>query len=131
MSFAEAIRSVLSKYATFSGRAMRSEYWWWALFALLVSIGASAIDEFVFDIGSRDGEPGLGLLSLLVSLALLIPNLAVAARRLHDIDRSGWWLLIGLVPILGILLLLWWFIQRGTEGPNRFGPPPLRQEARL
>ena len=131
MTFTEAVRSVLSKYATFSGRAPRSEYWWWVLFYFLLILAVGIIDGAViapmlgFEAFSEDGGQPL---TLLVSLAVLLPGLAVGARRLHDIDRTAWWLLLWLVPVIGFIVLIYWFIQRGTDGPNRFGagfiPPP-------
>ena len=99
MSFATAVRTVLSKYATFSGRARRSEYWWWYLFFVLVLAATTVID------GATGAEPvpgsTAGWVTTLVALALMLPHLAVGARRLHDIGRSGWWLLI--VCVSGIL----------------------------
>lgn len=124
MSFTEAIRTVLSKYATFSGRAARPEYWWWVLFAFLVNVATSLIDGAVIApalgfayFAEEAGQP----LTFLMVLALLLPNLAVGARRLHDMDRSGWWQLIALVPFIGVLVLIYWMVQRGTDGSNRFG----------
>jgi uncharacterized membrane protein YhaH (DUF805 family) len=113
MTMQEAVRSVLSKYATFEGRAARSEVWWWFLAIIIASIVAGLIDGLLF--------PNMQLLSLLLGLAIIVPNLAVGARRLHDIDRTGWWLLMCLLPIIGTLVLLWFFIQKGTDGANRFG----------
>ncbi|MBS0559572.1 MAG: DUF805 domain-containing protein [Proteobacteria bacterium] len=115
MGFVEAVSACFSKYATFSGRARRSEYWWFALFQALVNIA-------VYGIGQ---EAGGGLLGNLIELALVLPALAVAVRRLHDIDRSGWWLLIGIIPVIGWIMLLIWACTQGTLGPNRFGPDPL------
>ncbi|WSK45088.1 DUF805 domain-containing protein [Micromonospora maris] len=120
VSFPDAIRSVLSKYATFRGRARRSEYWWFSLFLLLVGIVASVLDSAL----GVDFEGSGGPVSLLVNLALLLPSLAVAARRLHDIDRTGWWLLLAFIPIVGWIVLLVFALQNGTPGPNRFGPSP-------
>ena len=128
MTFTEAVRSVLSKYATFSGRAPRSEYWWWVLFYFLLILAVGIIDGAViapmlgFEAFSEDGGQPL---TLLVSLAVLLPGLAVGARRLHDIDRTAWWLLLWLVPVIGFIVLIYWFIQRGTDGPNRFGDAPI------
>lgn len=128
MTFTQSVKTVLSKYATFTGRAMRSEYWWFALFALLVSIPLNFVDQLLV-------APALGyesftestpqFLSWLFSLAILLPSVAVAVRRMHDLDKSGWWILIVFVPILGILLMLYWFVQRGTVGPNQYGADPL------
>lgn len=115
MDFATAARTVLTqKYATFSGRAMRSEYWWYALFVLIVAIVLALVDRFVL---------GASVLGAIWSLATLIPSLAVAVRRLHDLDKSGWWLLLGFIPLIGALVLLYWFCQPGTPGPNQFGAP--------
>jgi uncharacterized membrane protein YhaH (DUF805 family) len=114
MDFAEAVRTGFSKYATFSGRAARPEYWYWALFVFAVSIVLAIIDSLVFG-------TGIGVLQSLFDLAVLLPGIAVAVRRLHDIDRSGWWLLLGLIPVVGEIILLVWFCLRGTQGANRFG----------
>jgi uncharacterized membrane protein YhaH (DUF805 family) len=127
MTFIQAIPAVLSKYATFTGRAARPEFWWWVLFVFLVNIVTVFIDHYFI-------APELGIevfteetpqpLSMVVSLGLLLPGLAVSARRLHDINRSGWWMLIILIPIIGGLVLLWWCLKEGDEGENEFGPPP-------
>jgi uncharacterized membrane protein YhaH (DUF805 family) len=125
----EAVQTVLRKYAVFSGRASRSEYWWWILFVVIVSIVSQIIDGAVVApaLGFQAFEEGAGQpLSVLVSLALLLPGLGVAVRRLHDIDRSGWWFLLILVPIVGFLILLYWFVQPGTKGDNQYGEAPLQ-----
>ena len=123
-----ASRHVLSNYATFSGRASRPEIWWWFLTVLIVLIVTEIIDATVI-------APALGVdaanrarpLSWLVSLAIILPNLAVGARRLHDTGRSAWWLLIGLIPIIGTLTLLYFYIQPSDPERNAFGAPnPLR-----
>ena len=116
MEFVETIRSGFRNYATFSGRATRSEFWYWTLFAVLASAAAGIIDGVLF--------PQFGLFGPLISLLLLLPGVAVSVRRLHDLDRSGWWLLLTVTGI-GIVLLLIWDCMRGTPGPNRFGPDPL------
>lgn len=124
MDMITAIKTVLGKYATFSGRATRPEYWWWLLATIILFTVLGLLDGGLiapmmgFETFSPDaGQP----VSMVVSLALLLPNLAVAVRRLHDTDRSGWWLLLSLIPLLGTLVLLYFFVQRGTEGSNRFG----------
>jgi uncharacterized membrane protein YhaH (DUF805 family) len=104
MTFGESINICFKKYANFDGRASRSEYWWFFLFTFLVSMATGIISE---------------ALSGLFSLAVLLPSLAVGARRLHDTDRSGWFLLLWFIPILGWIVLLIWFIQEGKE-PNRY-----------
>ena len=125
MSFADAVRSVLSQYATFSGRARRSEYWWFALFNLLVSIVAAILDAVI----GTDFGSGSGVISVIVALVLLLPSLAVTVRRLHDTERSGWWILIGIIPIVGAIVLLVFMVLEGTPGPNRFGASPKQAAA--
>ena len=105
MTLSESIGTCFSKYAKFDGRAARSEYWWFMLFIFLVSGAAASINDSV---------------SGVLAFAFLLPHLAVASRRLHDLDRTAWWLLLGLVPIANILLLIW-FCMKGTSGPNRYG----------
>jgi uncharacterized membrane protein YhaH (DUF805 family) len=122
MSFTAAIRSVLSQYAGFAGRARRSEYWWFALLVTLISIATSVLDS-ALDTGFGDGS-STGFFGVTANLVLLLPSLAVAVRRLHDTDRSGWWLLIALIPLIGLIVLLVLFVQDGTAGTNRFGPSP-------
>ena len=117
MSFGDSIRAVLSNYANFDGRAARPEFWWFALFYLLVQLAGGALDAALF-------PRTFGPIGTLAGLALLLPYLAVGARRLHDTDRSGWWLLLSLVPVIGAIVLIVFFVQRGTPGENRFGPPP-------
>jgi uncharacterized membrane protein YhaH (DUF805 family) len=118
MDFVGAIQSGFRNYVTFSGRASRSEFWYWTLFAVLVTSAGGIVDAALF----RDSESGLA--GPLVSLALFLPGLAVSARRLHDRDRTGWWLLL-YVTIIGGIVLLVWYCMRGTPGPNRYGPDPL------
>ena len=120
MDFKTAVMTCLKlKYMDFSGRAQRSEYWFYCLFAFIVGIVGSVID----------GVLGTFFVGLIFNLALLLPGLGVSVRRLHDLEKSGWWLLIALIPVIGGLLLLYWFIQRGTVGPNQIGDDPLEQTA--
>jgi uncharacterized membrane protein YhaH (DUF805 family) len=120
---------VLRHYADFQGRARRKEYWFFVLF-YVIFYACLAIVERVAGLHSADrvvGDTtvmGTGYLTLLYSLGLLIPNLAVAVRRLHDTDRSGWWVLISLVPIAGAIVMLVFTVQDGNTGPNRFGNDP-------
>ncbi|NNE50900.1 MAG: DUF805 domain-containing protein [Sulfitobacter sp.] len=121
----KAVRRVLSKYATFEGRAPRAEFWWWTLamfilFAILRLIDGILLAPFL-GFGAFSDNAGQPLSSL-VSLALLLPCIAVAARRLHDTDRNGWWLLLVFVPLIGPLVLLYFYVQP-SDGANRFGPP--------
>ena len=113
MTFGAAISSVLTQYTGFSGRARRSEYWYFFLFSVLVSIVAGVVDTALNSV----------LLGVVVGLGLLLPSLAVSVRRLHDTGRSGWWLLIGLIPFGGIVLLVFQ-CQDSEPGANRFGPSP-------
>lgn len=118
MTFIEAIRSGFRNYATFSGRAARSEYWFWTLFALLANLAGGIVDAAIFF------HSDIGLFGPLISLALLLPGIAVAVRRMHDLDHTGWWVLIVLTGI-GAFILLVWFCFKGTTGANRFGSDPL------
>lgn len=108
------------KYAQFQGRSRRAEYWWFTLFVVIVSVVLTLIDSALF--GGEMG--GLGILSGIFSLATIVPSLAVGVRRLHDTDRSGWWILIGLIPLIGAIVLLVFYVQDGTPGTNKFGPSP-------
>jgi uncharacterized membrane protein YhaH (DUF805 family) len=96
-------------------RACRSEYWYWFLFVVLGQIATAIIDSVI----------GVQLTTGIFSLVVLLPGIAVGVRRLHDLDRSGWWLLLAFVPLIGTIILIVWFCTRGTPGPNRFGPDPL------
>ena len=115
MSFAEAISSGFRNYVNFSSRSRRSEYWYWTLFAFMGSLILSIVDA---------ATTGF-LLATVFGLATFLPGLAVSIRRLHDIDRSGWWLLIALVPVIGWVVLLIWAVTDGTWGENRFGARPI------
>ena len=110
----------LKRYAVFSERSRREEYWFFTLFYLLILIGLSMIDAFI---NSGDGY-GIGILGAIFALAMLIPSLAVSVRRLHDTGRSGWWLLIGCIPLLGGLVLLVFFCMDSVSGDNQYGPNP-------
>jgi uncharacterized membrane protein YhaH (DUF805 family) len=118
MSFTEAIRSGFSNYAVFFGRATRSEYWYWVLFAMLGGLATVIIDSAIFA-----SHSSVSPLNSLFNLAIFLPGLGLAVRRLHDIDRSGWWILITLT-LIGVFLLIYWACQSGTPGPNRFGADP-------
>jgi uncharacterized membrane protein YhaH (DUF805 family) len=152
MGFGEAVRTCLRKYVDFNDRARRAEYWWFVLFAILVGVAAGILDRLIAgDVAMRQGP-----ISVITSLALLLPSLAVSVRRLHDIDRTGWWIVIFYVVVVALAFIaiaaaftgnastalvillaigalsVWlivWFASRGTNGPNRFGPDPLAGEA--
>jgi uncharacterized membrane protein YhaH (DUF805 family) len=102
VNFQTAIRSGFQNYTNFKGRASRAEYWWWALFTVILSILLSSISDSLGNLGS---------------LVTLLPSIALAIRRVHDVDRAGWFIL---VPIYNLVLVL----RRGDSGENRFGPPP-------
>lgn len=114
MTFTDSVSTVLKKYAVFQGRAARSEYWWFVLFNVLASAVGAVLDQ----------AAGTNAISMIVSLVLFLPSLAVGVRRLHDIDRSGWWLLISIIPLIGWIMLIYWTVQPSDGGTNRFGPPP-------
>jgi uncharacterized membrane protein YhaH (DUF805 family) len=120
MTAPDAIRSVLSQYASFSGRAGRPEFWCWGLFVLLISAVTALVDGVIFGFGRDASQP----VSLVVTLGLILPSIAVGVRRLHDIGRSGWWCLLALIPIIGTLILIYFWIQPGSPGANPHGPAP-------
>jgi len=111
----------LRKYAVFEGRARRREYWFYVLFVVIISVVLAIVDRFT---GTYSAAYGTGLLGGLFSLAILIPSLAVGARRLHDTGRSGWWLLIGLIPLVGAIVLIVFFVIDSQPGTNAYGPNP-------
>ena len=121
MNFGQAIKSGFGNYVTFSGRAARSEFWYWTLFVVLVTMAAGILDRGLFDF---DESTTTGVFGPLVSLIFFLPGLAVSVRRLHDLDRTGWWLLL-VLTVIGVILLIIWDCIKGTTGPNRFGPDPL------
>jgi uncharacterized membrane protein YhaH (DUF805 family) len=113
--------TALKKYAVFSGRSRRSEYWYFSLFYLIFYLGLAVVDGVL---GTFDTKSGFGLCSAVWAVAMVIPSLAVSIRRLHDTGRSGWWLLIGVIPLLGAIALIVFFAQDGEPGTNRFGSNP-------
>ena len=115
MSFVDAIQSGLTQYAVFRGRSSRSQFWWFMLFCVLaVSLAEALVGE---------GFSGL------VTLALVLPTLAVTARRLHDIGRSGWWQLVVWIPVVGLFIALYWYVQPSEAMDNKWGAPPQRKQA--
>lgn len=137
MTFTAAVQSCLSKYAVFTGRAPRSEFWWFWVFTLLVEIAAVVVGGLIFAGSVQEVAVGSGgsmqsfylyavpnWLSAVVHLALFLPSLAVAVRRLHDVGRSGWWLLLFIVPF-GVFVLLFWWVQPSQREANAHGLPPL------
>ena len=110
---------VLRRYAKFDGRAHRPEFWWFTLWSFIVSLALS-VAELALDVGSEWAGPLTSVYALLV----LVPTLAVGARRLHDIGRTGWWQLLLLIPLVGAIILIVWWARDGQPEPNRWGPKP-------
>ena len=120
---------VLKKYAVFSGRARRAEFWYFVLFSTIISIVLAILDGFMSgSIGATPEDvpwdPMGDILTNIYNLAILIPSIAVSTRRLHDVDKSGWWQLLHFVVLIGSIVLLVWMVKSGTHGPNRFGEDP-------
>lgn len=118
MDFQTSIKTCLNKYAVFSGRASRSEFWFFILFGILGGIIAAIIDTMILGYPYEENGP----INLIFSVALIIPSISVTARRLHDINRSGWWQLLWFTIIGGILLIIW-HATEGEKKKNKFGPP--------
>ena len=121
------IDTIKNRYAKFDGRASRSEYWFYTLFYLIIAIVAGMLDTFLINpmLGATPQEAGEGgILQIVLALALLIPSIAIGIRRLHDIGKSGWWLLVGLIPIIGALVLIYFYVTDSQAGSNQFGENP-------
>lgn len=119
------VMKALKQYADFNGRSQRTEYWLFVLFVIVVSVVLSMIDKMI----GTYSDSGVGLLSGIFSLAVLLPGIAVGIRRLHDTGRSGWWLLIALVPLIGEIVLIVFMVQDSVPGTNAYGPSPKEQPA--
>ena len=119
MDFSEAIKSGFANYVTFSGRATRSEFWYWVLFVVLGAFATAILDAAMFSHWAP--------LTSAFELLTVLPSLAVSVRRLHDTDSSGWWLLIGIVPLIGVILLIVLYCRPGTPGDNFYGPDRLKE----
>ena len=115
MSFMESITTVLQKYCDFNGRARRSEYWWFALAYSILSSVLSALSQ---------NSTIFMILNLIVALGLLLPSLGVSVRRLHDIGKSGWYLLFALIPVVGAIIVIIWHCKDSQPGENQYGPNP-------
>ncbi|WP_442499512.1 DUF805 domain-containing protein [Methylobacter sp. sgz302048] len=115
------LEAVKNKYAVFDGRAQRQEFWYFMLFYLLIYFALSVVDQVT---GAFNEQTGTGLFSGIYTLAMLVPSLAVGARRLHDTGRSGWWQLLSLIPVLGVLVLIFFFAQDSQPGDNQYGSNP-------
>ena len=119
MTFQDAVRKCFENYATFSGRAARPEFWWFALFLFLANIVLGLIDAAIL-------PTDVSLLAPLFGLATIVPAVAVSVRRLHDIGKSGWWVLLHLIPVIGFLVMLYFYVQPTEPGANEYGPQPVR-----
>lgn len=123
-TFSNSIRVCFSKYATFAGRAPRAEYWYWSLFTTL-SGAALGFLAGILNVVTNTHAP-TSIVNLVLTLFFLLPNISVAVRRLHDLDKSGGWFFLAFLPVIGWIILLVWVCTRGTNGANRFGPDQLR-----
>jgi uncharacterized membrane protein YhaH (DUF805 family) len=119
MTFKDAIAECLGKYATFTGRAARPEFWWFVLFLFLANAVLNLLDAAILPTDVSFLAPVFGLVTF-------VPALAVSVRRLHDIGKSGWWVLLHLIPLIGSLVLLYFCVQPTEPGANEYGPAPVR-----
>lgn len=126
MSFATAVKTFWSNYTNFKGRARRSEYWFIQLFLVATNIAVAVIDLALMngDVDRFIANGGGGIVGLIWIFATIVPALAVLIRRLHDTNRSGWWALIGLVPVAGAIVLLVFTVEDSNKGDNRYGASP-------
>ena len=121
------IDTIKNRYAKFNGRATRSEYWFYMLFYFILAVLVGMIDTLLINpmLGATSQQAGEGgFLQIILALVLLVPSIAIGVRRLHDIGKSGWWLLIGLVPIIGALVLIYFYVTDSQAGSNQFGKNP-------
>ncbi|MGF1730011.1 DUF805 domain-containing protein [Photobacterium kasasachensis] len=112
---------VLKNYAVFRGRARRKEYWYFFLTNVVISIVLAFLDNAMGNPGAGEGAGALGTV---YSLAILIPSIAVGVRRLHDTGRNGWWMLLGLIPLVGAVVLIYFFVLDSQPGSNEYGLNP-------
>ncbi len=123
MNFIESIKSCFIRYTDFSGRSMRSEYWNFAVFIIVLSFVADFLDVKIAGVPYLDYY-GFGTLTIILTIVTIVPSIAVSIRRLHDINKSGWWLLLALT-VIGMIPLMYWAYLKGDEKENRFGKNPL------
>ena len=116
-----------NRYAKFDGRASRSEFWYFVLFYFIANLILALVDAFVINpmLGATPAQAGQGgFLQIIFALALLVPSIAIAVRRLHDIGKSGWWYLIAFIPVIGLLVLLYFFVLNSQPDTNQYGSNP-------
>lgn len=119
VSFSQAVRMAFDSYCRFQGRSSRSEYWWWVLFVAILSFCIGIIESILgFSMTAVQTTSGI------LSLVLLLPGLGLSVRRLHDIGKSGWWILLGFIPLVGTIILIIWFAQNSQMQDNQYGPVP-------
>lgn len=119
VSFSQAVRMAFDSYCRFQGRSSRSEYWWWVLFVAILSFCIGIIESILgFSMTAVQTTSGI------LSLVLLLPGLGLSVRRLHDINKSGWWILLGLIPVVGAIVIIIWFAQNSQMQDNQYGPVP-------
>lgn len=124
------IDTLKNRYAEFDGRATRSEYWYYFLFYLLLIFTAKVLDTYVLNpiLGMTIEEASQGgFIQVIIALALIVPTIALGIRRLHDIGKTGWWMLIGLVPIVGFVVLMYFYITDSQPETNKYGTNPKLQ----
>jgi len=131
MNLQQSVRTCLRKYVTFSGRAQRSEYWWFILFVVTVNFALTLLDSALFGSVETYGSgfsatTDTPVFSGIFNLLVLLPTVSAVVRRLHDVNRSVWWYLIVLIPLIGAIMMLVWLASKGTVGQNRFGPDPMK-----
>ena len=119
MEIMQAVKTVLNNYANFKDRSRRSEFWWWTL-AYFIAYAVIMLVGSVINMGE--------LFAGIFALGLIIPNLAVSVRRFHDIGKSGWWILISIIPLIGLIAIIYFF-TRPSDGPNQYGEGPLAPAA--
>lgn len=120
MGFTDAVKTCFSKYATFEGRASRSEFWWFWLFIILGNFVLTGAD-----VGVMHARAGMGFLGGIFVLATLLPSIAVGVRRLHDTNRSGWFIFLPIIPLIGAVILIYFYVKDSDPGDNAYGPNPL------
>jgi uncharacterized membrane protein YhaH (DUF805 family) len=131
MGFIAAVKFGFIRYFTFTTRSSRSEFWWWILFTFMVDVILVVVNAILFGPSIQQSNAGNllmydgGGLGAIFQLVVLIPTIAISCRRLHDIDKSGWWQLLIFIPLIGWGFLLYWFVKRGDDSENRFGANPL------
>ena len=127
VDFGAAIRLGFQRYTDFTGRSTRAEYWWWSLFTFIVSLILIPLDAAT---GTFDETASMGLFGALFTVVTTIPSISVGVRRLHDINKSGWWILLWLVFVLGWIIVIKWAVEKGDKSVNKYGANPRQSASR-